>query len=551
MLADKVYKRSLSTVVVDPQKVVIGLALMVGAVLRLALNNHPFVTSDHAELAAIVTFFYPRNLAAFGFGEGSIWPLLTNAHGILPPLIAMVSSTVLGLLGVNLNEFWWNLPFVLIQLGAIWLAAEFVTRLVDRTSGAIGAVLLALMPIYAALSRASGLSHIPLTFACQLLTIFCFVRYFRQPTPLHARRAGLALALNLLVELFFPLLFGLLLGIGVLLVETRRSSLALRVQRARQLLFVPRLMLLPLLVVVFNFGLLLAYINGWTDGGGMTVRLLEGSDRKPGLYLRDFWDNASYVVGAGPLVLLFVLGACNLRSLWRLEARAVPLLWSIVYLAPFLAFTRPHVYEYFLLGLAPLTLNAAIVIRGWWQAARSLRSIATLSGLVLAVLFGLRATSMIFGFDSGALVGTGKAPGAVLPDQGLKAAAWWIRTNTEPNALVFGDSIFEPYQMIYYTHHPFLAVTDAERPEDAYALLDTATAQPAVYLVKPGNEALLRKYTPDAPALAAVVEVAGQPVLLVYSATGKPVQRIDAAVANDQFDAEFGTWRAMFALGGE
>jgi hypothetical protein len=532
-----------------PQLALIGLALLVGALLRLIGNNQPFPSSDHAEVAAIVTFFYPRSLASLAPSAGSSWNMLTNPHGLLSLLIAFGSSTVLGLLGVHLNEFWWNAPFVLAHLAGIALAAALVRRLAGGWAGAIAALLIAIMPIHAVMSRASGVGNMPLTFECQALSLLCALRYYEAPTPQRARHLSLALALNLLVELFFPLLFVLVLGAGVLAVKARSGRLGERLQRARALLFQPRVMLLPLLVIVFNLVLLLLHVAGWTQMGGLAARLLSGSDRKAGLYLGDFWDNSSYVVGAIALVVLIGLGLVNLPAARRLELRSLPLYWSSLYLAPFLFFTRPHVFEYFLLGLAPLLLNAAIAIGGWLQGERPRRALAALALALLLALLSLRSLSMIFGVDAVALAGTGKANGAVFPDQGLKAAAWWLRNQSTPETLVFADSAFEPYQLAYYVRRPFLAVTDAERPEDAYRLLDQAPKTPTFFLVVPGNEPLLRAHTPDMPALAATVSVDGRTALLIYGPnTGAP-QTIDAAEANRRFDEQFGTWRAMFAIG--
>jgi len=528
-----------------PQLVLIGAALVAGALLRLIGNNQPFPSSDHAEVAAIVTFFYPRNLAALVPSAGSSWNMLTNAHGTLPLLIAFVSSTLLGLAGVQLNEFWWNLPFVLIHLAGIALAAVLVRRLAGGWAGAIAALLIALMPIHAVMSRASGVGNMPLTFECQMLTLLCTLRYFEEPTPRRARQLSWALALNLLVELFFPLLFVLVVCAGVLAVD--HPSLWLRLRRARARLFAPRVMLLPLLVVVYNFVLMLLEIAGWTEQGGLAARLLSGSDRKTGLYLGDFWANSSYVVGVAALLILIALGLAQLPAARRMELRALPLCWSILYLVPFLAFTRPHVFEYFLLGLAPLILNAAIVLGGWLHE-RSWRWPAGATLALLVVLLSLRSLSMIFGVDTIALAGTGTANGAIFPDQGLKAAAWWIRTRTAPDALIFADAAFEPYQLSYYTHRPFLALTDAEQPEDAYRLLDHAPRPPEYYLVVPGNQPLLRAHAQGTPQLVATVLVGDRPALLIYGRAGGTPQTIDTS-ANQQFDAQFGGWRAMFSIG--
>ena len=532
-----------------PQLGLIGLALLAGALLRLVANNQPFPSSDHAEVAAIVSFFYPRSLASLVPSASSSWNMLTNPHGLLSLVIAFGSSTVLGLLGVHLNEFWWNAPFVVVHLVGIALVAALVRRLAGGWAGAIAALLIAIMPIHAVMSRASGVGNMPLTFECQTLSLLCALRYYESPTPQRARDLSLAMALNLLVELFFPLLFVLLLGAGVLAAETKSGTLSERLRRARTLLFQPKVMLLPLLVIVFNFVLLLLHVAGWTEMGGLAARLLSGSDRNAGLYLGDFWNNSSYVVGAIALILLFVLGLANLPAARRLQLRSLPLYWSILYLAPFLFFTRPHVFEYFLLGLAPLLLNAAVVVAVGLRADMLRRGLATLAIALLVTLLSLRSLSMIFGIDAVALAGTGKANGAVFPEQGLKAATWWLRNQSTPETLVFADSAFEPYQLAYYLRRPFLAVTDAETPEDAYRLLDQAPKTPSYYLVVPGNEPLLRAHAPGAPGQAATVVAGGRPALLIFGPhTGTP-QTIDAAEANQRFDEQFGSWRSMFAIG--
>ncbi|MFL5807733.1 MAG: hypothetical protein ACJ8CR_39140, partial [Roseiflexaceae bacterium] len=249
--------RSTTTLFSWPQLAVLGLALATGALLRLVANDQPFPSSDHAEVAAIVSFFYPRSIQSFVPSASSTWNILTNAHGILPLLLAFMSATLLGLAGIHLNEFWWNFPFVLAHLAGIALAAIVVRRIAGAWAGVIAALLIAIMPIHAVMSRASGVGNMPLTFECQLLTLLCTLRYCENPTPRRARQVGLALALNLLIELFFPLLFVLVLGAGMLAVETEPPAFLQRLRRARALLFQPRVMLLPLLVLCFNFALLI------------------------------------------------------------------------------------------------------------------------------------------------------------------------------------------------------------------------------------------------------------------------------------------------------
>jgi hypothetical protein len=156
---------------------------------------------------------------------------------------------------------------------------------------------------------------------------------------------------------------------------------------------------------------------------------------------------------------------------------------------------------------------------------------------------------MIFGRDILASAGTGRAQGAVAEDQGLKAAAWWIRTHTTPDTLIFADAAYEPYQLAYYLHRPFLGLSDAEQPEDAYRLLDGAPRQPAFYLVAPGNEHLLQAHARETPRPAVTVTVDRRPALLIYGYAADAPQTIDADSTNQQFDAQLGSWRIVFAIG--
>jgi hypothetical protein len=528
----------------------LGLALILGALLRLVANGGPFASSDHAELAAIVTYFYPRGLSSFYSAPPLTWHLLTNVHGMLPPLIGLISTTAVAITGVRVTEWWWNLPFAAAGVASIVVGARFATALAGRRAGAIAAILLAVLPIHAATSRASGLSHITLMGLCQLVTLWCFMRYYEQPTPPRARAASLALSITLLVELFFPVLLALLFAAGLLSVQAE-GGLKGRIARARQLFAAREVMLGPLLVICATAIVMVAYSAGLVPQGGPFSRLFEGSDRQSGLYLGAFWSSGAFTAGAAGFALLFALGLLGLPALLRLERRAIPLLWAAAYLLPFLLFTRSNVAGYFLMGLMGLALNAALVIDSLWAWRTSTRVVAGLLAPALAIALALRALSMIFGVSTGGLVGEGIAQGAVHPDQGLKAAAWWIRSTTGRDDLVFADGQFEPYQLWYYLRRPVVAVTDAARPEEAYLALRRREERPALYVVPPAHEELLYTYVPERPPLLLVVTDRGAPILNVYGfgAEGAPLQ-LDASDSNHDFDRDFGGFAAMFSQPG-
>ncbi|MBX0328992.1 hypothetical protein K2Z83_15040 [Oscillochloris sp. ZM17-4] len=526
----------------------ISAALIVGAMLRLIANDAPFVSSDHAELAAIVTFFYPRGPGSFIDQPPVIWQMLTSVHGILPPALGMASMTLVGLAGITITEWWWNLPFVLAGLATILLGARFAEELAGRRAGAIAAVLLAVLPIHAVTTRASGLGHITLMGLCQLVTLRAFVRYYEQPTPAHARRASLALCVALLVELFFPVLLALLFAVGMLC-GPAESSLRARLAATRRLFTSRAVLLAPLLLICANGLMMVAYAAGYLPQGGTFSRLFQGSDRQPGLFLGAFWANGSVMAGSVGFALLVVLGALGLPALLRLDRRAVPLLWACAYLLPFMIFTRANFVGYLLMGGVGLVINAAIMLGALWGRGRAPRLLVGLLMPALAAAMALQSIAIIFGV--GPLAGGSIAQGGVSADQGLKAAAWWVRSSTSTQDLIFADSRFEPYQLWYYLRRPMIALTDAERPEDAYVALAKSPARPKLYLLPPERADMLLAYAEGDPQILLTITDHERPVLMIYGyGRDGPPARIEVAEGNQRFDRDLGGFRAMFSLHG-
>lgn len=522
--------------------------LLIGGGLRLVEIGRPFPSSDHAEVAAIVTFFYPRDLAALSpWSERSTWKLLVNPHGIAPVALALPWVSALRLLGVPINEFWWNLLFALLGLCIIPLGYRLGVQLGGREAGWLCALFLAVLPVHASLSRGSGVAHIPLALLAQLWAVTAAQRYFENPTAQHMRRASLAIVLAVLTDLLLLPLFFLLLAVGLFSVRVApattswRAVLGARLREARRLLFGTRLIVWPLVALAWPVGLLLLRAAQVIDNGGLLERLFVGSNRQAGVWGIDFVVNMAESVGPLALTALVVLTVAAIPGLLRFERRGFLLVWAGLYLGPFVLFSRPYVFEYYLLGSAPLVINAALVLTdGLRSTAAPHRVGASLVAALLVALLLVRAVTMISGVGLGPLTGTRQAGGAVFADPGIKAAAWWVRANAPADALVFADAPFEPYQLAYYLRQPFLARTDATS-EQVFHLLKEAPRRPDYYLVAPGNEALLRTYATDNPQLAATVLVDGRPALLIYDHGTGTAQTITVNEGNTAFDREFGT----------
>src|SRR5262245_10485738 len=120
----------------QPGLVLILGALLVGALLRVGDIGRPFASGDHAEVAAVVSFFYPRDVRAFSLvNQASIWHLLENPHGIAPILLALIWTSLVGIVGISITEFWWNIPFALLGLCSIPLAYRLGQQLGGRLAG--------------------------------------------------------------------------------------------------------------------------------------------------------------------------------------------------------------------------------------------------------------------------------------------------------------------------------------------------------------------------------------------------------------------------------
>lgn len=521
--------------------------LVLAAVLRLYQNDRPFASSDHAELAAIVTFFYPRSLASLIEAPAPSWQALTSVHGMVPVLIGTVAMTLVGSLGITITEWWWNLPFVLISLMTLYIGAQFAKALGGQRAGIYAALFMSVLPIHAVTSRSSGLAHVTLMAFSQLLAMWAVLIYSENPTRSHMRRASLALSFALLIDLFFPFLLALICaaaGLGV----RHTTHFWERLAQTRSLLTRPGFLLLPFIIILGNGMLMVASRLGWAFQGGVFSRLFEGSDRQIGIYGGAFWTNAVFVVGGVGFVVLVGLAIAALPWLLRLDRRALPLIWALGYLVPFVLFTRENITAYLVMGMVALSLNAALILadlgaRGTWQAWSTLGLVA-----VLTIFLGLRTLTIIFPLNFGSVIGAGQAQGGVLDDKGLKAAGWWLRMHTASDDLVFGDARFEPYELWYYVRRPSLALTDAQRPEEPYALLATAAQQPRIFLVPPEHAPLLFAYVEDAPRLLLVITDQEKPILHIYGYQPMSVAYLDVAQGNRWFDQAFGHAAAMFSL---
>ncbi len=535
-------------------QVALALVTLVAAALRLTANDGPFSSSDHAEAAAIALLFFPRAGSWLIPGSGLWWQIFTSSHGALTPLVAQLWAALLGITGQPLNEWRWNAPFALLGVVGVLLAGRLAARLHGVRAGVLASALLAVLPVHVALSRASGLSHIPLMSLCQLLACLALLSYASNPTPNRAWRAGLLLALALSIEIFFPLLLtaaALTLAIAGSPVGT---PLRERVARARTLARAPGLALPALGALLIGLGIIVGHRLGHFEQGGPMGRLFEGSDRRAGLYLLAFATNLSFAVGPIVAIALPLMALGGIGWLRRLDARCIPLVWSAVYLVPFALFTRPNVYGYFLMGLVWLTIAAALALANIAErepaSPRATRAWQAMVVALIAVL-ALRSLTIIGAANLGPLVGRDVAQGGIFPDQGLKAAAAWVRQRATPDDVVFADTAFEPYQLFYYVKPPFLGFTDTVNPEDGYRRIASEPTRPRFFLVVPGNEPLLLRYATPAPPLLAMVTEGDRTLLLIYGDAddggAPPVERVDRAVGNALFDAEDGSLTAMLS----
>lgn len=448
----------------------------------VSLGGVPFQHADDISTVWATSFYYPRGIASFRMGDGSLEPnplgILTVGHGPLQVLISLVCAWISSVLGIRLTEVAWHLPFAAIGGLTTVMAYAIASGLQGRRAGLISALFVATLPLHVAFSRTSGESHYILASMLQLLSLYFWTKYLATMSSRFALWTGLSVAADMLTDLSFPALLltlSLLTGAHVFQNSPERKLRWIRIAK----LIADWRLLLPMLVP--------SAIHAWTawetlgrgNPVGMFGRILsEGSStytRVGGLFVRPFLENLSY--GSNTVFLVLILGLlivyiyqrsglgrnrCLRRSLYPQDVFAIHI---ACYSAPLIfLFSRGRLIGHFIPIGVSLCIFAAFGIDRWLDS-RSTKQIARVGCGATTVAFALTVVSTVFGVPMPDPFHRPIEHGGVGIDFGTKAAAFWVRANTPAGAVLFTDSYAGqslPLNLYYY-HRP--VVSDYTGPE--------------------------------------------------------------------------------------
>lgn len=299
--------------------------------------------------------------------------------------------------------------------------------------GLLTAALLAVMPLWVTYGRTiGGFHHIPASILF-MLAILCIVRYLKRPADGHAALwAGITTGLYICSDLQFP--FGVLILLLLVALWPRERSGGW--QAALMPLWNVRVLLPP--VILF-----LPYVAAWLYARhiGYSPQTFLGTmfgEHSPdyGFHLIPLLNDLAMNMGI-PAVIALIGIPFVLRAHWG-DSRYVWLTaWTLVAAIPFLFLATRKVtmvwtYQALLLLSLVLLISMALL---------RIRHV-TLRGLAIAVVIaGALATTFGGVFQVSAFKpfwpNRALPYGAVVPNNGMKAAGYWVRNNVPADARVF------------------------------------------------------------------------------------------------------------------
>jgi hypothetical protein len=469
-------------------------------------------------------------------------------------VIALGWVTTLAALGLPITEFAWHLPFAL--LGALVPLAMYKlgAALQSRRAGLIAGFLVAVLPLHAAFSRTSGESHFILATLLQIIAITLFWAYLKTRTNALAWLTGSSLALAMLTDFGYPGLLVVLLWSTV--VYRTQQGMSIRLVDFKHLLQWRLILpLVPALAVhIYGFWAQSGIVGRVTSTGGAWKATVGG------LFAEDALTNLNYVTN-WLAVLVF-----GLALVWFLASKrytsvlSISVVWATLYSAPFIfLIQRPRLQGHFIPIAVALLLLVALEIDLISRSAKLLRwSAYTLAGL-LAVSMLTSAISMVYGVATPmGLFQRDREHGSVEIDVGVKAAAWWIRGNTQASSIVFADLLAGPTVDTgqFYFERAVVGTgwtpeTDEARVARLVELFNQHRSSINVAILGPTLERMLNEGGGLAGFGRRVVVVAnGEQKLVIYERGRQDgqVEVIDSAVANSLYDRQYASLGQIVSL---
>jgi hypothetical protein len=528
---------------------VLALIFTAALILRTVGLGGVFHSNDSVETA----YYSGCNTGSMSDWMNTLKPART--HSILGVASAFILVRSLGLLGLPVTEFVWNLPYAFTGTLTVISAYMLVKLLFKKDLPALtAALLMALLPVHVYVSRSSGHVHHSLPLFLETTTLIAFYHYYEKPSSRRLLTASILLSASMLSHVFFPLIFITLVYMGAHYTEGqpagRLTKSVLELLRA----YSREPVLTVLLVIVLAVSSVFTLYHSGASYGSL-----------PGIHFRHYMLNMLFFMGVIPLAVgVFCLNRA-VRYVKDFGLKGVPAVLFLSHSLPFLFIFDRCITNHFTLPAASLTIMVGAVLG---QAASERQSKTKTTAIVILIsscflihalnTLGLAHTPDYAGilapekivcksglaFDCIISPCTWTYPGGVYPDSGVKAAGYWIREHARESDVVFSDASggagIETNVLGYYARRRHVCLNDASLMQVA-ALFNKTKDNLDVLLIRPENELLFGALMEGGFRKTAVVYSEGNPVLLIYTRREFYEQPavLDLLEYNRLYDAEY------------
>jgi hypothetical protein len=502
------------------------LIAVVAIALRLYHRAPIWLSSDASNLPDWVAWTACRHvLRLYHVKDLALYRL-----GGVQPLVMLGQMRLLRWLGVRVDELTWESSQIVVSAASTIAAYVFTKEVAGAAAGLCAAALLAVTPLGIMLGRHLGAPW-PYEEGSQYLILFLSIALMRRP------RRALRVWLSVALAIYFWV-GNQGLGILPVLAYTLIAGYAERRHEEPLRAFVRSRVTPWFLLPLSSLALLLYCTYGLHKG-----HLYHALFHRPhtlGLYTSQWFKDASLAIGQTATYVAIALAVAGTVAERRwLSLRHVPFVLAMAYALPFWFAIPPGstlTRGYVMYGVSALLIAACT---GAFSPPLRARYAPVLLLWIAFVQVGgaLQSTYRLLGGHPFSIRGFQGAYGA---DNGIKAAAWWIRSRGAPHGAVMSDASggqgMEPSIMDMYLMRPSFAFNDAPNARFVYSKLAKEAPRIEYILVSPDNQQLAARYFPSFSRAVDITNEDGEVILSVY---GKEQVAVPERLDVEKGDAEF------------
>ena len=429
---------------------VAALIAAVAIALRVYRRAPTWQSSDASNLADFVSWVACRRFVRlYHLEELALYRL-----GGVQPLVLFLQMRLFRTFDVRVSELGWESSQIVVSAASTYTAFLFAREVAGPAAGLSAAALLAVTPLGIALGRHLGAPW-PYEEGFQYLILFLLIASLRRPGRL------VRIAFSLTLSLYFWV-GNQVLGILPVLLYVLAAGYA--EQQGQKLAAFLHARWTPWLALPGLSLALLLYCTLALHAGHLYHAFFH-KRHTLGFYASHWLDDASLAIGRSATYLasaLAVLGASAERR-W-LSQRHAPLVLAFAYALPFWFVIPPGstlTRGYVMYGVSALLIAACT---GAFSPRLRERHAPVLLVVVALLQIG-GALKSTYRLIDAPFISTRSFQGSWAPDNGIKAAAAWIRSRGPARGAVMSDASgglgLEPSIMDMYLMRPNLAFNDA------------------------------------------------------------------------------------------